>query len=71
MKRMDDRKKQKGGREEKKKYCADYNRGACNFNTSHEGKLNGVQMVKYHICRKCLYDEGVEKYHPEKECVKK
>ena len=56
--------------EERKKYCLDYNRGTCTYSDSHEGKLNGVQVMKMHICRKCLINENKEVKHAEKDCKK-
>ena len=58
-------------KEERKKYCLDYNKGTCKLQGPHEGSLNGSIVVKYHICKKCLIEEGVERYHPSKDCVKK
>ena len=59
-----------GAKEECKKYCLDYNKGQCQLQGPHEGPLNGVMVLKHHICKKCLLEEGAEKYHPLKECRK-
>ena len=59
------------GKEERKKYCLDYNKGLCKLQSPHEGSLNGVTVTKHHICKHCLIDEGVERNHPSKDCVKK
>ena len=60
-----------GNREERKKYCLDYNKGTCTLQGPHEGNLNGVSVMKHHICKRCLIDDRVEKHHPSKDCVKK
>ena len=69
----EDRKRGQGMhvKEERKKYCADFNRGECQFNSHHEGKLNGQLVMKFHISKKCLYDDGAERGHAEKDCFKK
>ena len=68
---MTGRAKIKGGsKEEWKKYCLDYNKGTCQLSSPHEGPLNGVSVLKHHICKKCLLEEGVERQHPSKECRK-
>ena len=56
--------------ENRKKYCLEFNRGTCNMTGAHEGLLHGKTVLKQHICRKCLINEGVESNHPEKECEK-
>ena len=56
------------GREEKKKYCLDYNVGTCVRDSPHEGQLKGNVVLKYHVCKKCLMDHNLERYHPSKEC---
>ena len=64
--------KMKGGiTNDRKKYCLDYNKGLCKLQGPHEGLLNGSTVVKHHICKRCLIDEGLEKAHPSKDCVKK
>ena len=54
--------------EGQKKYCLDFNRGTCTLVAPHEGKINGMVVVKHHICRRCLVNEGTEKSHAEKDC---
>ena len=56
--------------EDKKKYCLDFNRGGCTFDDSHKGKLAVQIMWKLHVCRKCLFKDGNELRHPEKECTR-
>lgn len=46
-------------------YCADFNRGKCTFSTSHLGKWAGREVMKLHICRKCLAEDGAKKAHTE------
>lgn len=48
-------------------YCADFNRKKCSFETSHLGKWAGKDVMKLHICRKCLAEDGVKKAHAEVE----
>ena len=50
------------------KYCLEYNRGTCNFDGGHEGKINGQGVFKEHICKWCLVKEGKELKHAEKDC---
>lgn len=54
-------------------YCADFNRGKCEFSTSHLGKWSGREVMKLHICKKCLTEDGLKKAHPEGDdkCPKK
>lgn len=54
-------------------YCADYNRGKCEFSTSHLGKWAGKDIMKLHICKKCLAEDGAKRAHPEgdEKCPKK
>ena len=59
------------GKDDRKKYCLDYNKGTCKIQGPHEGLLNGVTVVKHHICKKCLMEEGVEQSHLSKDCGKK
>ena len=59
------------GKDDRKKYCLDYNKGTCKSQGPHEGLLNGATVLKHHICIKCLMEEGVERFHPSKECVRK
>ena len=33
--------------EERTKYCLDYNRGMCKFDSQHEGKINGQVVMKH------------------------
>ena len=56
---------------EQKKYCLDFNKGLCKLQGPHEGLLNDSSVVKYHICKKCLIDDRLEKAHPMKDCIKK
>ena len=58
-------------RDERKKYCAEFNRGACSLQGPHEGVLNGSTVIKYHMCKKCLIEEGQEKGHSAKDCPRK
>ena len=51
-------------KEDRKKYCLDYNKGNCKLSSPHEGLLNGIQVVKHHLCKRCLIDEGVEASTP-------
>ena len=57
--------------EDRKKYCLDFNRGVCKFNTSHEGKINGTNMFKLDVCRECLVNEDMEVAHAERDCPSK
>ena len=70
-----DREKRKGRvqpvKDERKKYCLDYNRGNCNLPSPHEGTINGIKVLKHHICKKCLVEEGTERSHAEKDCLRK
>lgn len=50
-------------------YCADFNRGKCTFTTSHLGKFAGREVMKLHICKKCLAEDGHKKAHAETEEV--
>lgn len=54
-------------------YCADYNRGKCEFSTSHMGKWSGREVMKLHICKRCLVEDGVKRAHTENDdkCPKK
>ena len=56
--------------EDRKIYCLDFNRGECKFQKSHEGKINGQQVFKFHICKRCLVEDGVESEHMERNCHK-
>ena len=58
------------GEAEKKKYCAEFNKGNCNQSALHEGRLNGNIVMKYHICGKCLYEDNLDKQHAGKDCGK-
>ena len=55
--------------EKKKFYCADFNRGKCTNDSPHEAKINGNTVMVYHLCKRCLLDENVEKYHADKDCA--
>ena len=47
-------------------YCMDYNRGVCQFHDHHEGNFNRKPVTKWHICRKCLLQDGhPRRSHPE------
>ena len=46
-------------------YCAEYNRGKCNENGSHEGWYNGNQVTKLHVCKRCLTEKRKQVNHPE------
>lgn len=46
-------------------YCADYNKNKCSFSTSHLGRWGGRDVMKLHICRVCLSENGQKKGHPE------
>ena len=59
---------QGAGIQERKKYCMEYNKGMCNLNSPHEGRLGNNVVMKYHICRRCLAEESQERYHTEREC---
>ena len=56
--------------DDRKKYCLDYNRGKCQQDKGHEGKLNGVTVFKLHVCKFCLAKEGLEESHPGIQCPK-
>ena len=58
-------------KEDKRRYCLEYNKGTCPIDKSHEGKLHGVMVFKLHVCRKCLLQEGLELKHTEKDCNRK
>ena len=60
-----------GGKEEKKKYCLEYNKGECTLSSPHEGTLGNQKVLKYHLCKKCLMDRNLERSHPSKDCVRK
>ena len=47
-------------------YCADYNRGSCSFQDNHDGKMNGKDVLLWHLCRRCLLsDKKLKRIHPE------
>ena len=48
----------------RKFYCADFNKGTCTFDASHEGTFNCRVVWKLHMCRSCWEKEGVERSHP-------
>ena len=51
-------------------YCADFNQGVCPFDDHHEGVFNRKSVTKWHVCRKCLAQEGHPRcQHPESECT--
>lgn len=50
-------------------YCLDFNKGKCAFSTSHMGKWSGREVMKLHVCRKCLSEDGVKKAHKEGDQV--
>ena len=57
-----------GGKDERKKYCLEFNRDTCNLNGPHEGTLNGNVVTKYHTCKRCLIEDGAEHSHSSKDC---
>ena len=59
------------GKDEKKKYCLEFNKGTCSLQGPHEGTLNGLTVMKYHICKRCLIEDRLECSHPSKDCVRK
>ena len=61
----------KNVKDDKKKYCLDYNKGVCRLQAPHKGFLNGTTVIKHHLCKKCLIEEGVERAHPSKDCIRK
>ena len=66
--KMDQTKKQESKlpTEGKIHYCADFNRGSCSFSDNHEGKLNGKDVLLWHLCKRCLFSEGkLKRFHPE------
>ena len=69
--RIEKGKSKSSGKDDRKKYCLDYNKGTCKFQGPHGGLLNGTTVIKHHICKKCLMEEGLERSLPSKDCVKK
>ena len=61
--------KSKVVREDRRKYCLDYNKGTCTLQGPHEGILNGVNVTKFHLCKQCLMEDGSERMHPSKDCA--
>ena len=61
--RKGDKSEKRPGRERKKLYCSEFNKGKCTQDSPHETKMNGNVVMVYHVCKKCLLDEGLEKYH--------
>ena len=57
--------------EDRKKYCLDFNKGTCKLQGPHDGILNGNSVVKFHICKRCLIEDGVKRFHSSKDCVRK
>ena len=54
----------------RKFYCANFSKGTCTFDASHEGTFNRRVVCKLHMCRSCCGKEGVEHSHPagHREC---
>lgn len=50
---------------EKIVYCADFNKGKCDKESSHEGKFSGRDVFKHHVCRNCLVIEKEKRTHSE------
>ena len=49
-------------------YCADYNRGGCPFDSHHQGVYNKKSVTKWHVCKRCLSQEGhPRRTHPESD----
>lgn len=46
-------------------YCLEYNKGTCTHKDHHEGKFAGRNVVKWHVCRKCLAETKEKKFHTE------
>ena len=47
-------------------YCSYYNKGACPFDDHHEGVFNKKPVTKWHICCRCLVQDGhPRRSHPE------
>lgn len=46
-------------------YCLDYNKNRCSEQESHEGKWNGQNCMKHHVCSRCLKLDGIKRNHPE------
>lgn len=50
---------------EKIVYCADFNKNKCDKQNSHEGRFGGKDVIKAHVCRKCLVTDKEKQFHPE------
>ena len=49
-------------------YCSEYNKGTCLFDDHHEGVFNKKTVTEWHVCRKCLMQEGhPRRFHPDFE----
>lgn len=48
-------------------YCAEYNKGKCDKENSHEGKFGGRDVFKHHICRNCLMTDKEKRSHSEQD----
>ena len=51
-------------------YCSHYQRRKCSQNSSHNGKIKGVERYLQHICATCWRENQKKLYHPEcsKDC---
>ena len=45
------------------KWCKDYNMNKCMFQSHHQGKLGGVSVKLWHICRVCWMKSKEKKFH--------
>ena len=54
-------------------YCNAFNNGNCKFTDHHEGKFSGMNITKWHICRRCWTVAAEKKSHKEnsEECQRK
>lgn len=48
-------------------YCADYNKGRCERDNSHDGKFLGKEVFKHHVCRVCLTVDKEKRAHTESD----
>ena len=39
--------------------------GKCPFTDHHEGIFSRKKVMKWHVCKKCLGQEGVKRMHSE------
>ena len=45
-------------------YCADYQKGSCKYDESHQGLFFGKSTMLYHICGVCWKEDEKKSFHP-------